>query len=431
MRFVMMALVGLAGTAEAQRPEAPPAELVVRAGHLLDVRTGQWITDATILIRGDRITSVGSAAAAPAGLRVVDLSGLWVLPGLIDAHIHINDEPQLRGAEYHTASAARLAILGVKNARKTVMAGFTSARSLGGNHFADVAVRDAINAGEIVGPRLQVSGPMVGGTGSHCDYSFLAPEFKYNDEGVADGADALVGKTREGFKYGADWVKFCASGGVSSRLALPDDVHQSPEEMNAIVAEAHRRRKKAAAHAHGTEAIKLAVLAGVESIEHGSMLDDEAIALMKQRGTYLVADLYNGDWIIANGAANNFSAASLAKARMLNPVQRESFRKAVAAGVKVAFGTDAGTMPHGLQARQFALYAQYGLTPLQAIQSATIWAADLLGWSDRVATLEAGKFADLVAVREDPLGNLDALTVVAFVMKGGEVVVPRREQSPR
>ena len=431
MRFVMMALLGLAGTAEAQRPEAPPAELVVRAGHLLDVRTGQWITDATILIRGDRITSVGSAAAAPAGLHVVDLSGLWVLPGLIDAHIHINDEPQLRGAEYHTASAARLAILGVKNARKTVMAGFTSARSLGGNHFADVAVRDAINAGEIVGPRLQVSGPMVGGTGSHCDYSFLAPEFKYNDEGVADGADALVGKTREGFKYGADWVKFCASGGVSSRLALPDDVHQSPEEMNAIVAEAHRRRKKAAAHAHGTEAIKLAVLAGVESIEHGSMLDDEAIALMKQRGTYLVADLYNGDWIIANGAANNFSAASLAKTRMLNPVQRESFRKAVAAGVKVAFGTDAGTMPHGLQARQFALYAQYGLTPLQAIQSATIWAADLLGWSDRVATLEAGKFADLIAVREDPLGNLDALTAVAFVMKGGEVVVPRSDQPPR
>ena len=402
---------------------APPTK-ALKAAHALDVRTGQWIDNAVIVIAGDRIAAAGPATTPkiPAGVPLHDLGNVYVLPGLIDAHVHINDEPQLRGPDYHAASAARLTIIGVKNARKMIDAGFTAGRSLGNNYFSDVAVRDAINAGEIVGPRLQVSGPMVGGTGTHCDYTFLAPEFRHNDEGVADGVDGLIGKTRFGFKYGGDWVKFCASGGVSGRGTLPDDVHLSFDEMKAIVDEATRRRKKAAAHAHGTEAIKLAIRAGVASIEHGSILDDEAIAMMKQHGTALVADMYNGEWIIAHGAENNFSPGSLSRARLLHPVAVASFKKAVTAGVDIVFGTDAGTMPHGLTGRQFATYFENGMSALQAIQSATLRAATLLGWDDRLGSLEPGKFADLIAVRGNPLEDPRTFADVKIVIKGGDLV---------
>lgn len=423
-RLIVGALAGPAALAPrllVAQGDRPAPRLVVKAGHLLDVRTGQWTDNAFIVVAGDRIVSVGSTPP-PGSLPVVDLSGSYVLPGLIDAHVHINDEPQLRGPDYHAASAARFAILGVKNARKMIEAGFTAGRSLGNNYFSDVAVRDGINQGEIVGPRLQVSGPMVGGTGTHCDYTFLSPEFKYNDEGVADGAEGLIGKTRFAFKYGADWVKFCASGGVSGRGTLPDDIHLSFEEMKAIVDEAHRRRKKATAHAHGTEAIKLAIRAGVESIEHGSLLDDEAIRMLKEHNVALVVDLYNGEWIIAHGAENNFSAGSLARAKVLHPYAVASYKKALAAGVNIVFGTDAGTMPHGLTGRQFATYVENGMPALMAIQTATIRAAELLGWSDRIGTVEPGKFADLIAVKANPLTEPNTLAAVTFVMKGGEVI---------
>ena len=421
LRRAMLVLVASAATAAAQPNPVPTISKVVKAGHLLDVRTGQWTDNVFIAIAGERIVSVGTTAPA-SGVPIVDLSGAFVLPGLIDAHVHINDEPQLRGPDYHAASAARFAIIGVKNARKMIDAGFTAGRSLGNNYFSDVAVRDGINQGEIVGPRLQVSGPMVGGTGTHCDYTFLSPEFKYNDEAVADGVDALIGKTRFVFKYGADWVKFCASGGVSGRGTLPDDIHLSFEEMKAVVDEAHRRRKKATAHAHGTEAIKLAIKAGVESIEHGSLLDDEAIQLLKEHRVSLVVDLYNGEWIVAHGAENNFSAGSLARARVLHPFAVASYKKALAAGVNIVFGTDAGTMPHGLTGRQFATYVENGMPALMAIQTATIRAADLLGWSDRIGTVEPGKFADLIGLKVNPLADPKALADVAFVMKGGEVL---------
>lgn len=397
---------------------------VVKAAHLLDVRSGRWISDAAVLIREDRIERVGSAREieVPPGAQVIDLGSRYLLPGLIDAHIHVNDEPRLRGADYHTASTGRLTIIGVKSAKITLEAGFTSARSLGSAHFSDVAVRDGINLGEIPGPRLQVSGPMVGGTGTHCDYTFLAPEFRYSDEGVADGVPGILGKVREGFKYGGDLVKFCASGGVSGRGNPPDDVHLSQEEMNAIVAEAHRRKRGATAHAHGSDAIKMAVRAGVESIEHGSLLDDEAIGLMKERGTALVATISGTDWIEAHGAANNFTPGSIARAKFLEPLAKASFRKAVAAGVRIVFGSDAGTIPHGIQGGQFAQMVAGGMTPLDAIRSATLWAAELMGWSDRVGAVEGGKYADLIAVEGDPLTRIDTLAKVMFVMKGGEVV---------
>lgn len=400
---------------------------VVKAAHVLDVRTGRWVDDGAVLIRGDRIEKVGPAReiAVPGQAKVIDLGPLYLLPGLIDVHIHINDEPRLRGGEYHTASTGRLTILGVRNARITLEAGFTSARSLGSAHYSDVAVRDGINLGEIPGPRLQVSGPMVGGTGTHCDYTFLAPEFRYNDEGIADGVPGLLSKVREGFKYGGDLVKFCASGGVSGRGNPPDDVHLSQEEMTAIVAEAHRRKRPATAHAHGAEAIKMAVRAGVESIEHGSLLDDEAIQLMKVRGTVLVPTISGTDWIQAHGAENNFTPGSIARSKFLQPIAQASFQRAVAAGVKIAFGSDAGTIPHGIQAGQFVAMVSGGLTPLQALQSATIGAADLMGWSNRVGAIEAGKFADLIAVTADPTTTMATLTDVRFVMKGGEVFLRR------
>lgn len=394
---------------------------VIRAGHLLDIRTGRWIENGVVLIRGELIDRVGPAKdiAIPPGATVTDLGRRYVLPGLIDVHIHVNDEPRLRGADYHVASTGRLTVIGVKSARTTLQAGFTSARSLGSAHFSDVAVKEGINLGEIEGPRLQVAGPMVGGTGTHCDYTFLAPEFRYDDEGVADGVPGLLGKVREGFKYGGDLVKFCASGGVSGRGNPPDDVHLSQEEMNAIVAEAHRRKRRAAAHAHGSEAIKMAVRAGVNSIEHGSLLDDEAIQLMKQNGTALVATIYGTDWIQAHGAENNFTPGSIARAKFLEPIAQASFKKAVAAGVRIVFGSDAGTIPHGIQGGQFAEMVKGGMTPIDAIRSATIWAAELMGWQDQVGAIEPGKFADLIAVDSDPLTNPLVLASVGFVMKGG------------
>jgi imidazolonepropionase-like amidohydrolase len=403
-----------------------PAEkvLLLKAAHLLDVRAGRMLDGQAVLIQGERIVKVGPAdqITAPAGAEVVDLGAATLLPGLIDSHVHLTSDPEDAGLKGLTISVPREALKGAKNARRTLEAGFTTVRNVGAGGFSDIALRDAINAGDVPGPRMIPSGPALGSTGGHCDENLLAPEFNYRAESVADGVPAVLAKTREVIKYGAGVIKFCASGGVFSKGDLPGTTQYSMEEMRALVAEAHRQGRKVAAHAHGTEAIIEATKAGVDSIEHGSLIDEEGIRVMKEHGTYLVSDVYNDDFILGEGKKYGFTDEMLEKERSLGQKQREGFRQAAQAGVKIAFGTDAGVYPHGGNAKQFAIMVKYGLTPLQAIQSASLNAADLLGWSDRVGSIEPGKFADLIAVNEDPLADITCLERVKFVMKGGEIV---------
>jgi len=414
----------LAGLAPAQETKAPPKTIAVKAAHLIDAKAGRVLEQQVVLIVGERIEKVGSAKEiqVPAGATVIDLGSATLLPGLIDAHVHLTGDPQHSGYKSLGISVPRQTLTGAKNARLTLEVGFTTVRNVGAAGYSDVALRDAINAGEIPGPRLMVSGPALGSTGGHCDDNLLAPEFAHHDEGVADGVAAITAKTREVIKYGADVIKFCASGGVFSKGDLPGTEQYSPAEMTALVEEAHRQGRKVAAHAHGAQAIIDAAKAGVDSIEHGSLIDEEGIRTMKQHGTYLVADIYNDDFILGLGKQYGFTDEMLEKERMVGQQQREGFRKAAQAGVKIAFGTDAGVYPHGGNAKQFAYMVKYGLTPMQAIQSATVNAADLLGWSDQVGSLEPGRFADLIAVEGDPLKDVTTLEHVKFVMKGGQVI---------
>jgi imidazolonepropionase-like amidohydrolase len=319
-------------------------------------------------------------------------------------------------------SVPREALNGARNARVTLDAGFTTIRNVGASGFTDVALRDAINAGDVPGPRMLVSGPALSITGGHCDNNLLPFESHAQNEGVADGVEAVQRKTREIIKYGADLIKICATGGVLSHGDNPQASQYTLEEMKAIVADAHRLGRKVAAHAHGAEGIRWASEAGVDSIEHGSYIDDAAIAVMKKNGTYLVPTLYLADWFLGNAEKIGTPPELIAKAREVMPAARKNVARAFAAGVKVGFGTDAAVYPHGLNAHEFAVMVKLGLTPLQAIQAATINDADLLGWSDKIGTIEAGKWADIVAVDGDPLADVTTLERVKFVMKGGEVV---------
>jgi imidazolonepropionase-like amidohydrolase len=400
----------------------PAAKIVViRAGRLLDVKTGKTLTNQIIVIQGDKIASVGSGAQVPDGAQVVDLSNATVLPGLIDAHTHITMTTNF-GYSQLGISLPREALNGARNARVTLEAGFTTIRNVGARGFTDVALRDAINAGDVPGPRMLVSGPALSITGGHCDNNLLPFESHVESAGVADGVEAVQHKTREIIKYGADLIKICATGGVLSHGDNPQASQYTLEEMKAIVADAHRLGRKVAAHAHGAEGIRWASEAGVDSIEHGSYIDDAAITVMKKNGTYLVPTLYLADWFLENAEKIGTPAELIAKGREVMPAARKNVARAFAAGVKVGFGTDAAVYPHGLNAHEFAVMVKLGLTPLQAIQAATINDADLLGWSDKVGTIEAGKWADIVAVDGDPLGDVTTLERVKFVMKGGEVV---------
>jgi imidazolonepropionase-like amidohydrolase len=403
--------------------QAAPASktVVVRAGHLLDVKTGKTLSNQAIVIQGDKISSVGSDAQIPAGAQVVDLSNATVLPGLIDAHTHLTMTTNF-GYSALAISIPREALDGARNARVTLEAGFTTVRNVGARGFTDVALRDAINAGDVPGPRMLVSGPPLSITGGHCDEDLLPFEWHAQSEGAGDGIEAVQHKTREIIKYGADLIKICATGGVLSHGDNPQASQYTLEEMKAIVADAHRLGRKVAAHAHGAQGILWASEAGVDSIEHGSYIDDAAIAEMKKNGTYLVPTLYLADWFLENAEKIGTPPELIAKGREVMPAARKNVARAFAAGVKVGFGTDAAVYPHGLNAHEFAVMVKLGLTPLQAIQAATINDADLLGWSDKVGTLEPGKWADIVAVDGDPLADVTTLERVKFVMKGGEVV---------
>jgi len=398
--------------------------VVVRAGHILDVKTGNMLSGQAIVIEGDKIVSVGPAADAklsPA-TQTIDLPNATVLPGLIDAHTHLTFDPANLGYEGLGISYPREALIGARNARVTLEAGFTTVRNVGAGGYSDVALRDAINAGDVPGPRMLVSGPAMGITGGHCDDNLLAPQFHATELGVADGVDAVRHKVRENIKYGADLIKICATGGVMSKGDDPNASQYTREEMKAIVEEAHRLGRKVAAHAHGAEGVSWASDAGVDSIEHGHLMDDSSIATLKKNGTYIVPTLYLMDWNRENLGKRNAPDYVVRKMQAVSAVGQDTLKKAFAAGVKVAFGTDAAVYPHGLNAHEFAVYVRLGMSPLQAIQTATIHGADLLGWSSKIGTLEAGKWADLIAVEGDPLKDVTTLERVKFVMKGGEVV---------
>ncbi len=402
--------------------DAPARRVVVRAGRVLDVKSGKTLSNQAIVIEGEKIVSVGAALSAQTtGATIIDLPNATVLPGLIDAHTHLTMNPSF-GYQTLGISNPRQALIGAHNARLTLEAGFTTVRNVGAADFTDVALRDAINAGDVPGPRMLVSGPALSITGGHCDNNYLPFEYHATSDGVADGIAAVQRKVRENIKYGADLIKVCATGGVLSKGDDPQASQFTLEEMKAIVADAHRLGRKVAAHAHGAQGILWASEAGVDSIEHGSYIDDAGIAEMKKNGTYLVPTLYLGDWFLANAEQIHIPDFLLMKAKEVMPVARKNVAHAFASGVKVAFGTDAAVYPHGMNAHEFAVMVKLGLTPLQSIQAATINAADLLGWSDKVGALEPGKWADIVAVDGDPLQDVTTLERVKFVMKGGEVV---------
>src|ERR1700731_4536662 len=397
--------------------------VAVRAGRLLDVKTGKMLAHQTRVIEDGRTGSMAPSAEAkiPTDAVRIDLPNATVLPGLIDAHTHLTSEPRF-GYDRLAISVPREALIGAKNARVTLLAGFTTARNVGARGFTDVALRDAINAGDVPGPRLLVSGPPLSITGGHCDNNMLPSEYHATSDGAADGVAAVQHKVRENIKYGADLIKVCATGGVLSLGDNPQHSQYTVEEMKAIVADAHRLGRKVAAHAHGAEGIRWAAEAGVDSIEHGSYIDDAGIAAMKEHGTYLVPTLYLGDWMMENAEQTHMPPPLMAKAREVIPAARKNIAHAFTSGVKVAFGTDAAVYPHGLNGREFAVMVKLGLTPLQAIQAATENAADLLGWSGKVGSLEPGAWADVVAVDGDPVKDVTTLERVKFVMKSGEVV---------
>jgi imidazolonepropionase-like amidohydrolase len=427
-RFVIVLLFAIctASACLAQQGTTAPAVVAVKAGKILDVRTGNYLTDQMIWIEGDRIKAVGKASdiqkQLPSTAKVIDLSNATILPGLIDCHVHLTMSPYLAGPAGLHISYPREALIGARNARVTLEAGFTTVRNVAAHGYADIALRDAINAGDVPGPRMFASGPALSITGGHGDENFLGPQFAFSSDGVADGVDGVVAKVRENVKYGADVIKFMATGGVFSEGDNPALAQYSPEEMKAIVDTAHGLGRKVAAHAHGAVGIKYAVLAGVDSIEHGSYINEEDIQLMKEHGTYLVPTVYLEDWLTQNMKSLGLTANMMEKAKTVLPIAQKNESHAFKSGVKIAFGTDAAVYPHGLNAHEFGKMVEMGLTPLESIQAATVNAADLLGWSDRVGTIEAGKFADLVAVNGDPLADVHVLESVRFVMKGGDVI---------
>ena len=421
VRIVVLAI--LAGMASAANAQMAAKRTVIRAGHVLDVRTGELRTNQAIVIENEKIVRIApsSEITAAAGDTAIDLPDATLLPGLIDMHTHLTFDLNSLGYQGLSISTAREALHGARNARRTLEAGFTTVRNLGAKDYADIALRDAINDGDVIGPRIVASGPALGITGGHCDENLLPPAFHFQGDGVADGIEGVQHKVREVIKYGADVIKICATGGVLSKGDDPNASQYTLEEMKAIVADAHRLGRKVAAHAHGAEGVRWASEAGVDSIEHGHLMDDAAIATLKKNGTYLVPTLFLGEYMEKNMDRSDVPEYSKQKMRDVIALMRKNTGKAFAAGVKVAFGTDAAVYPHGLNAGEFHVYVQLGMTPLASIQTATINASDLLGPKFQVGSLEPGKWADVIAVDGDPTKDVTILEHVKFVMKGGTV----------
>jgi imidazolonepropionase-like amidohydrolase len=421
------AMSAAALTLSATAEDAAGRRTLIKAGHVLDVKTGKIADAQTIVVVGDTIQSITASAsvAAQPDDTVVDLGRMTVMPGLIDVHTHLTGNPEFDPYRELVSTDAKEAINGVVNARATLMAGFTSVRNVGAGGYVDVDLRDAINAGQVPGPHLQVSGPPLSITGGHCDDNLLPAKYHDVGDGVADGIAAVQHKVRENIKYGADLIKICATGGVLSKGDDPQASQYTLEEMKAIVADAHRLGRKVAAHAHGAQGILWASEAGVDSVEHGSYINDESIAEMKKNGTYLVPTLYLEDWMVEKGHLPPFYHQKMLD---VTAVAKNNIKHAMQAGVKIALGTDAAVYPHGLNAHELDVYVnQLGMAPLTALQTATINAADLMGWSAKTGTLEPGKWADIIAIEKNPIDDVRVLQDVKFVMKGG--VVYKGQQS--
>jgi len=412
-----MALGAMAGAAQAKT-------VAITADRLLDVKTGEYVEKPLIVITDGRIASVGRAGdSVPRGAEKVHLPGVTLLPGLIDMHVHLTSAAKYGGYNGYQFTDSFWTAVGVANARVTLEAGFTTVRNVGSAFYADVGLREAIDEGWVPGPRIMAVGYALGATGGHCDETFFPPSMNEQSPGVIDSPDEARRKVRTMRKYGARAIKVCATGGVFSRGAEPGAQQLGVEELKAIADEAHMAGMKVAAHAHGAPGIRAAILAGIDTIEHVSLVDDEGIRLAKERGTWFGFDIYNTDYTQAEGAKNGVLEDNLRKDREIGEIQRENFRKSLKAGVRQVYATDAGVYPHGLNARQFAVMVRYGATPLQAIQSATLNAGEALGWEKDVGQAARGFFGDLVGVRGDPLADVTVLERPAVVIKGGEVVV--------
>ena len=403
-------------------------QVLIQTAHLLDVEAGAWLTGQRLLVDGDgRIQALlGPEDAAPTDARPLDLGETWVVPGLIDCHSHQVGDMEYAGVPATTTSAAEEAMTGVRNARTTLAAGFTTVRDVGTfRAFVDVALRDAIDAGWTPGPRMQCAGAYVTAPGGAGDVTGLAHDIELPADlrfGVVRTPAEVREKVRAIVGGGADLIKILVTGAVLTRGTRPGTIELDTPMIEAAVDQATALGVFVAAHAHGTEGIKLAIRGGVRSVEHASLIDDEGIDLLVQHGTYLVADVYDGDWIAEEGASSGWPAETMAKNELTTQAQRDGFAKAVRAGANIAFGTDSGVYPHGRNAIQFGYQVRLGQTPLDALRSATTWAAALLGWSGRVGAVAPGRFADLVALPADPLVDIEVLRRPAAVVKGGALV---------
>ena len=422
--------ISLAATPSAEAAEAAEAAenkpQIIYAGAMVDVETGDVLRDRVIIIEEGVISAIGSKATIdevdlPADAELIDLSNMTVLPGLSDSHVHLTSDATVHGYKRLTISTPRAAITGVVNAKKTLMAGFTTVRNLGAPGFADIDLMNAINDGDVPGPHMIPAGHSIGITGGHCDNNLLPAQYELKGGGVADGPWAVRAKVRENNKYGAKVIKFCGTGGVLSKGTKIGAQQFSFEEMKAIVDEAHLLGLKVAVHAHGADGIETAIRAGVDSVEHASLISDEGLRMAKRKGTFLSMDIYVTDYILSEGEAAGILEESLAKERTVGKAQRERFKAATRAGVNLAFGSDAGVYPHGDNGRQFSRMVEWGLTPMEAIQASTIGNAELFGILDDRGSIAVGKRADIIAVDSDPLDDIRALEDVDFVMKDGVI----------
>ncbi|MFN7397699.1 MAG: amidohydrolase family protein [Sandaracinobacter sp.] len=417
----------LAAVAALVSAPAAAETVLITADRMLDVLTGRMVEKPAILVEDGRISRIGTQATLGMleGKRI-DLPGLTLVPGFIDMHVHLTGDPRIGPVESQLKTDAYWPILGAVQAKRMLDTGFTTVRNVGSGDFADVAIKQVIEDGWVAGPRIVPAAYAIGATGGHCDETFYPPSFERTSRGVADGPDALRAKVREIRKYGAEVIKVCATGGVFSRNTEPGQQQLREDELRAIAEEAHMWGVKVAAHAHGTAGIKAAIRAGIDTIEHASLIDDEGIKLAKERGAYLSMDIYNTEYTQSEGKKNGVLADNLRKDREIADVQREGFRKATAAGVKMVFGSDAGVMPHDMAVNQFATMTRFGMTPLQAIRAATSVAAEALGREKDVGAIAVGRYADLVAVAGDPLAGVEPLLRAKAVVKGGVLVTDRR-----
>ena len=394
---------------------------VLTAARMLDVRSGKLVDNPQLVIRDGRIAAVGRVGdAVPEGARRVDLPGMTLLPGLIDMHTHLDSDPTYGGYTYLEYNDRFWSMLAVKHAEATLQAGFTTVRNVGADAWNDIGLAQAVEAGKIAGPRIIGAAYSFGATGGHCDSTFFPPSMDEREPYNADSPDAARHAVRELRKYGAQVIKICATGGVFSRNTEPGQQQMTYEEMKAVADEAHLWGLKVAAHAHGAAGIREAIRAGVDTIEHASLIDDAGIRLARERGAWLSMDIYNTEYTQSEGRKNGVLEDNLRKDREVADIQRENFRKAHQAGVRMVYGTDAGIYPHGDNARQFAWMVRYGMTPTEAIRTATLNAAEALGRAD-LGVLEAGRVADVIAVAGDPTRDVTLLESVPFVMKGGQV----------